>query len=77
MALETRIKRLEETVCPSETLLVICGPNGEPLPCYCGKPYKLEDFVPPDFRGTVLRIVHAYRTSEKETLGPPCRCNKS
>ena len=74
MALEDRIKRLEKAVCPTGTIIVPCGLHGEPLPCYCGKTLKLEDCVPPNFKGTVICVINSYYPREKETLPPPCRC---
>ncbi len=41
MKAEERIKRLEQTVVPQKNRVqvILCGPDGKPLPCRHGRPY--------------------------------------
>ena len=59
MALEERVKRLEEAVVPKTPLLVLC--------CAKGHPYTP---IPPDFKGQVIQLSYGYRPCECQTNEP-------
>ena len=58
MALDARVKRLEEAVVPKMPLMVAC--------CAKGHPYKP---VPSDFKGKIIRVIRGYRPCECRTNG--------
>ena len=58
MALEGRVKRLEEAVIPNEPMIQLC--------CAEGHPYHP---VPTDFKGQVIQVLYGYQKCECKANG--------